>query len=748
MPLIVELSDEAPPDVTDITDTSNQANDSIQSNFQQESVPSQESGDTMSNSQKDFLCQEVSECGKNQTSTSTRDEFLPTKENAEKMEGLSVEEIVDSNKREDEEELMSDATSTTTDTLSTIDTVSTVEEKQDIEESREDLLPKSSIDMGKLESLYPGWKLAADVKSVHKRRVEDMKKESEGRTMEDLVHDMNERAKLSTSYVATTPGQTKSALPKTSPAPEKEIIPEKKVTFELPGHANKQNEPMYMELSEVKQESVENSPRLDESASESLEPVVSEDIEQAETPEERANREKEEKEMAKYPRMTKDSLKKICKKHKLYSTPYLNDNLYLHYKGWWRIENLDEYTGLKCLWLEVNGLRKMENLDKLVNLRCLYLQQNLFDKIENLEKLEDLRVLNISNNQLTKIENLSCLPRLESLQLAHNHISSKEALQHLVECEAISVLDLSHNHIEDPDVIDVFEAMPNLRVLNLMGNPVIKKIRFYRKKLTVRLKNLTYLDDRPVFPRDRACAEAWDKGGHEAEKAERQRWVNKERAKIQASIDYLHNIRKEAEAKRQEQGIELTSDVTPVPMFDDTAPGETRATIQTQETSENVVIDEDMTNSENNVDVIDDLQSANIEDKTSLTTPKTNLLKDRSETDGDPEVIEIQKSEAKFNLDDLPDLEDVDVTELEDFSEQNNLPIYRPKIEVLEDNFMEPKPNKDEFRRLLIEDITDESKNGSNDIIQSEIKKKKDSETAKSISGSDLDDVDLETELD
>ena len=38
---------------------------------------------------------------------------------------------------------------------------------------------------------------------------------------------------------------------------------------------------------------------------------------------------------------------------------------------------------------------------------------------------------------------------------------------------------------------------------------------------------------RPVFPRDRACAEAWDKGGHEAEKAERQRWVNKERAKIQ-----------------------------------------------------------------------------------------------------------------------------------------------------------------------------------------------------------------------
>ncbi|XP_019742962.1 dynein assembly factor 1, axonemal homolog [Hippocampus comes] len=249
------------------------------------------------------------------------------------------------------------------------------------------------------------------------------------------------------------------------------------------------------------------------------------------------------------PRMTKEFLKDHCKQNRLYSTPHLNDTLYLHFKGFSTIENLEEYTGLKCLWLESNGLQRIENLDAQINLRCLFLQQNLIHKLENLAPMQKLCSLNVSNNYINTIENISCLPQLSTLQIAHNKLEVVHDIQHLSKCVALTVLDLSHNLLHEPAILPILEAMPELRVLNLLGNKVVTNIPNYRKTLIVRLRHLTFLDDRPVFPRDRACAEAWALGGLELERKEREQWDTQDRKKIQDSLDALALIKKKAQRR-------------------------------------------------------------------------------------------------------------------------------------------------------------------------------------------------------
>ena len=96
------------------------------------------------------------------------------------------------------------------------------------------------------------------------------------------------------------------------------------------------------------------------------------------------------------PVMSPAALKLACLEHDGYEGPALNDKLFLHFKGYREVANLEPYVNLKTLFLESNGLRAIDGLAHLTQMRSLYLQQNVIDRIENLDMMRDLKTLNLS----------------------------------------------------------------------------------------------------------------------------------------------------------------------------------------------------------------------------------------------------------------------------------------------------------------------------------------------------------------
>lgn len=191
--------------------------------------------------------------------------------------------------------------------------------------------------------------------------------------------------------------------------------------------------------------------------------------------------------------------------------------------GFGKIACMEHFPHLKCLYFEGNGIDSLDGLQTNVELISLYMHENCIRKMDHLSTLRNLRVLNLADNMISRVEGLAGL-QIDTLYLARNRIghAGLDDIRGLLECPTLSCLDIQNNAIEDEDALpEVFERMPELKVLYLLNNGMIKKVKNYRKTMTARLPKLCYLDDRPVFPEDRRNAEAFARGGIEEERKER-----------------------------------------------------------------------------------------------------------------------------------------------------------------------------------------------------------------------------------
>ena len=221
--------------------------------------------------------------------------------------------------------------------------------------------------------------------------------------------------------------------------------------------------------------------------------------------------------------ITEDFCKKLCYYNGGYDSAKLNVNLYLHFQGFRKIQNLENFINLQVLYLENNSISKIEGLDKLINLTCLYLQNNFIKEIENLENNQKLSILNLSNNKIIQIPNISYLEHLENLYISKNYLNNIQNLEGLLSLKSLSLLDIQNNPFSDissDDLISFLNKLQKLKVLYLKGD-ITRSISNYRRNLIVKIKNLTYLDDRPIKKEDRIGAIAFFEGGFKAEKEAR-----------------------------------------------------------------------------------------------------------------------------------------------------------------------------------------------------------------------------------
>ncbi|KZV70309.1 L domain-like protein [Peniophora sp. CONT] len=126
--------------------------------------------------------------------------------------------------------------------------------------------------------------------------------------------------------------------------------------------------------------------------------------------------------------------------------------------------------------------------------------------IENLGVTRDQHdCIDLTDNSITALANLPLLRRLNALLLANNRIASISPSIHL-SVPNMHTLVLTNNAIGELGDLEPLRALPNLRHLSLLGNPVRER-KWYREWIAWRLPHVRVLDFQRIRDKERKAGD-------------------------------------------------------------------------------------------------------------------------------------------------------------------------------------------------------------------------------------------------
>jgi internalin A len=138
------------------------------------------------------------------------------------------------------------------------------------------------------------------------------------------------------------------------------------------------------------------------------------------------------------------------------------------------MSGIEECCSLKRLNLSFNIITEITSLEFCEDLEELNLSYNFIEEILGLISCAKIKTLELSNNKISKLSNICHLSSLVRLCIESNNISR---LDEVKDISSLAELYVSNNSISELKEILLLKHLPNIIVLDCIGNPFIDPSR-------------------------------------------------------------------------------------------------------------------------------------------------------------------------------------------------------------------------------------------------------------------------------